>query len=347
MTVAALLSSCAVNEQNVTTNSTLSGTLVGGGSSAQQAAQEAWVSGFQSMHPDATIEYDPAGSGAGRETFLAGGSSFAGSDRAFTTEEIAAGPFTSCAEGSTIIELPTYISPIAIIFNLEGIDNLNLDAETIAKIFTGEITNWNDERIASQNTGIDLPDLQVSAVHRADDSGVTENFTDYLSAAAPGVWSWQPDGEWPFSGGEAAPQTSGVVASVTNGVGTIGYADASRAGDLGTVSVKVGTEYVPYSAQAAAAIVDASPVSDNRAEGDLAIDIDRAPTSGGVYPVVLISYLIGCMEYREAAAAELARAYFEYVISEDAQQAAAAYAGSAPISEDLFERASAATALIR
>ena len=121
------------------------------------------------------------------------------------------------------------------------------------------ITKWNDQAIVALNPDATLPDLAITPVHRSDDSGTTENFTDYLGAAAPDVWTYEADGVWPFEGGEAAQGTSGVVDAVTNGTGTIGYADASRAGDLGTVAVQVGDEFVAYSPEAAAAIVDASP----------------------------------------------------------------------------------------
>jgi phosphate transport system substrate-binding protein len=85
--IALTLSGCAVNEQNLPeTDSDLAGTLIGAGSSAQQSAQEAWVAGFQSANPDVTVEYDPIGSGGGRDTFAAGGSQFAGTDRAFNDE---------------------------------------------------------------------------------------------------------------------------------------------------------------------------------------------------------------------------------------------------------------------
>ena len=345
---AMLLSSCAVNERNLgASDSTLSGTIVGAGSSAQQAAQEVWVAGFQGENPNVTVEYDPAGSGAGRDTFLAGGSAFAGTDRAFNDEEVATGKFGSCVPGTGIIELPTFISPIAVIFNLDGIESLNLDAETIAKIFKGEITSWDHEAIAAQNEGVDLPSTPITAVHRADDSGTTENFTEYLHGAAPEVWGAEPDGVWPYEGGEAAPQTSGVVDAVRNGTGTIGYADASRAGELGVVSVKVGDEYVPYSSEAAAAIVDASPFVEGRSAGDLAIELDRSSTAAGAYPIVLISYLVGCQEYRDAEQAELVKAYFNYVISDEGQAAAEEAAGSAPISPTLYERAAAAVESIR
>ena len=346
VTAAIALSSCAANEAGASVQSdeasSLSGNLVGAGASSQDAAQQAWIAAFQTANPDVTIDYDPSGSGAGRETFLEGASDFAGSDRAFKDEELAAGGFAACAPDSDLVELPVYISPIAVIFNVEGVDSLDLDATTVAKIFAGTITKWNDPAIAGQNPDATLPDQAITPVHRSDDSGTTENFTDYLAAAAPEAWTFEPDGVWPFEGGEAAQGTSGVVDAVTNGTGTIGYADASRAGDLGTVSIKVGDEYVAYSPEAAAAVVDASPLAEGRAAGDLAIEVDHATEEAGVYPIVLVSYLIGCQEYAESDNVELVKAYFSYVASPEGQDAAAEAAGSAPISDSLREQITAA-----
>ena len=345
-TVAVLaLSYCASNESAASseaTSSSISGTLVGAGASSQDAAQQAWIAGFQTANPDVTIDYDPSGSGAGREGFLEGASAFAGSDRAFTDEEIAAGGFAACAPDSDLVELPLYISPIAVIFNLEGIDTLNLDAATIAGIFAGTITTWNDPAIAEQNAGVDLPATAITPVHRSDDSGTTENFTDYLGAVAPDVWTWDADGVWPIESGEAAQGTSGLVDAVGNGTGTIGYADASRAGDLGTVAVKVGGDYVDYSPEAAAAVVDASPLAEGRADTDLAIEIDRTTDQAGVYPIVLVSYLIGCAEYAEPDSVEFVTSYFSYIASDEGQQVGADAAGSAPISASMRERIMAA-----
>ena len=339
--IAALtLTSCAANESAPQTegggDSSLSGELVGAGASSQGSAQEAWVAGFQTMHADVTVNYDPTGSGAGRETFQQGASAFAGSDRAFETDEIEAGPFDACAADSGLVEFPAYISPIALIFNVEGVDSLKLDAPTVAQIFSGKITKWNDPAIAAQNEGVELPDLGISAVHRSDESGTTGNFTEYLAAAAPDDWTAGSIESWPTEfGGEGAQGTSGVVEAVTNGVGTIGYADASRAGELGTVEIKVGEDYVAYSPEAAAAIADASTFESGRTEHDLALQLDRTTTEEGVYPIVLVSYLIGCEQYADAANAELVKEYFGYIVSEEGQNVAAEAAGSAPISEDL------------
>ncbi|RWR20571.1 phosphate ABC transporter substrate-binding protein PstS [Microbacterium enclense] len=353
--VAALaLAGCAANEGGNTGggtdggSSSLSGEVASGGASSQEVAVQAWTAGFQTANPDVTITYEPSGSGAGRESFQAGAFPFIGSDRAFNDEEIAAGGFGACADGSGIIELPTYISPIAVIFKLDGVDSINLDAATVAGMFAGTITTWNDPAIAATNPGVTLPDTAVTPVHRQDDSGTTENFTDYLYQAAPSVWTSEPDGEWPLTSGEAANGTSGVVSAVAGANGTIGYADASRAAQegLSTAAIKVGEEFVPYSPEAAAAIVDASPFVEGRSEGDLAIELERTSTDAGVYPIVLVSYMIACEEYADASAAPIVKSFLEYVASEEGQQAAADAAGNAPISDTLRERVNAAIDLI-
>jgi phosphate transport system substrate-binding protein len=353
--VAALaLAGCAANEGGTTDSGSssapeeqLSGNLVGGGASSQEVAVQTWTAGLQTANADLTIDYDPAGSGTGRESFQAGAFQFAGSDRAFTTEEIEEGPFDGCAEGSDIVELPTYISPIAVVFNLDGVDSLNLDAATLAGIFAGTITTWNDPAIVALNDGVELPSTAITPVHRSDDSGTTENFTDYLYASAPDVWTSEPDGVWPLSGGEAAQGTSGVISAVEGGQGTIGYADASRAGELGTVAIQVGEEFVPYSPEAAAAVVDASPEEEGRADTDIAIALDRTTTEAGAYPIVLVSYMIGCADYEDDATAELVKGFFSYVASAEGQDAAAEAAGSAPISDTLREQVEAAIEAIQ
>jgi phosphate transport system substrate-binding protein len=337
------LSSCAANEggSGDESPSSLSGTLVGAGSSAQGSAQEAWIAAFQTANPDVDITYDPTGSGAGRETFIAGGSDWAGSDSALSDDELA-GTFDGCAEGATAYDLPTYISPIAVIFNIEGVDELNLDAATLAHIFKGDITSWDDPAIAALNEGVTLPSASITAVHRSDDSGTTKNFTDYLNKVAPEVWDQKPADPFPYQTGEAAQGTSGVVDAVTNGTNTIGYADASKAGDLGIAKIKVGDEFVAYSPEAAAAVVADSPLVDGRDANDIAFSLDRLTTDPSHYPLVLVSYSIVCSEYADAAQAELVKAYVGYITSAEGQQVAAESAGAAPLSEDLSAKVAAA-----
>ncbi|MCA0145932.1 phosphate ABC transporter substrate-binding protein PstS [Blastococcus sp. LR1] len=318
----------------------LSGDLVGAGASSQQAAMEAWQAGFQGEYPDIQFSYDPVGSGGGREQFIDGSTMFAGSDAALDEDELAAAQ-ERCA-GGEIFELPNYISPIAVIFNLEGVDELNLAPATIAGIFTGAITTWNDPAIAADNPDATLPASPITPVHRADDSGTTENFLEYLHAVAGDVWTAEPDGVWPLDGGEAANGTSGVVGVVESTVGAITYADASRAGDLGVVNVGVGEEFVAPSPEAASAVVENSERVEGRGDYDFAIELNRETEGSGEYPVVLVSYHLGCIEYEDQADADNVKAFMEYVISEDGQQAAADNAGNAPISASLREQAQSA-----
>ena len=264
-----LLASCAANEGGATEPtegaSDLAGTIDGAGASSQGSAQEAWIAAFQTANPDVTINYDPSGSGAGREAFIAGGVAFAGTDSALKPEEIEGG-FAGCVADTGYFQVPVYISPIAVIFNVEGVDELNLDAATLAGIFKGTITSWDDPAIAALNEDATLPAAPITAVHRSDDSGTTKNFSDYLFKVAPDVWDAEPADPFPYQTGEAAQGTSGVVDAVTNGTNTIGYADASKAGDLGTAAILVGDEYVKYSPEGAAAVVAESPPRDTAAD---------------------------------------------------------------------------------
>jgi phosphate transport system substrate-binding protein len=312
-----------------------SGTIAGAGSSAQQAAQEAWKANFEDQNSGATVSYDPIGSGGGRDQFIAGGhTDFAGSDSPFDDTELPkATQRCSGSGGGQLVQIPVYISPIALIYNLSGVDNLQLSPDVTAKIFKGEITKWNDPAIKADNPDANLPDTNITPVHRSDESGTTANFTDYLHSAAPSVWTFDPDSNWPLKRGESGAQTSGMVQAVKAGDGAIGYADASQAQDLGVAKVKVGNTFVAPSADGAAADFDQSKQDPSLSKGNtvFAYTVDRTPTDPSLYPVLLVSYLMGCTKYDSTDTTDTVKAYFNYVISSGGQQAAAQNAGSAPL----------------
>lgn len=333
--LAAMLGGCAANELG-DIPSDLEGTIDGAGSTAQGSAQEVWISWFQRNNAYVTVNYDPSGSGAGREAFLAGGTAYAGSDSPLSDEELA-GEFLSCAPGTKAIDLPLYISPLAVVFNVDGVDELALSTDALAAIFKGDITRWDDPALVELNPGVPLPDAPITAVHRADDSGTTKNFVDYLHATAPTIWTAEPDDRFPYEGGESAQGNSGVVSAVSNGVNTIGYADASKAVGLDVARLQVGDTFVLPTADAAARIAELSPRIPGRSEHDLAIQVDRTSNEPGVYPLVLISYIIVCQEYADPRDAELVKAFVTHVASEQGQLEAAEFAGSAPITSALAE----------
>jgi len=318
--------------------SDLSGLLVGAGASSQAAAMQGWQAGFQGINPDTTVEYDPIGSGGGRETFLSGGSDFAGSDAALKDDEFAQS-IDRCAGDLGAINLPHYISPIAIPYNLPSLEGetLDLSADVIAGIFANEITEWNDPAIAADNPDLELPDTTINPVHRSDESGTTENFTDYMAQAAPDVWTFGALEIWDEGpgGGEGAPQTSGVVAAVNAGEGSIGYADASQIGDLPAAAVGVAGEFVEFSPEAAGRIVDSSERTGGQSEFDFAIEVNRTPDSADTYPIALVSYHIVCLQYDSQDKVDLVKAFMTYVGSDEGQAASAESAGSAPISPEV------------
>ena len=326
--------------------SNLSGDLAGAGSSAQGSAQESWIAAFQTANEKVNITYDPAGSGAGRQQFIAGGVAFAGSDSYLSDDELKK-TFAGCAPSTLPFEVPAYISPIAVIYNVAGVKSLNLDATVLAEIFAGKITKWNDPAIVALNSGTTLPDLAISAVHRSDDSGTTKNFTDYLHKVAPAAWTKDAAGLFPFKTGEGAQGTSGVVSAVKNGKGTIGYADFSKAAGLGVANIKVGDKFVAPTAAGAAAVVADSTVVSGRDAADLAFKINRATTDATHYPLVLVSYIMGCQQYADAKLAPLVKAYVGYIVSPEGQAVSAKAAGSAPLTAGLSSKAAAIVAGVK
>lgn len=319
----------------------ISGEFQGAGASSQQTAVEAWIASYTQQNPDSKISYNPTGSGAGVTTFLTGATAWAGSDASLSADEVKQSA-SVCASGNAF-DVPVYISPIAIVFNLKGVSgkdkHVNMDGSTIAKIFDGKITKWNDPAIAEQNPKATLPDTPITVVHRSDKSGTTKNFLSYVKDVAGSDWNYEVGENWPNQIGQGGKGTDGVINTVSQADGTIGYADASKAGELGTVAVKVGEDYVPYSAEAAAKVVDASPVdADATGENRVVIALNHKIDSGNAYPVVLVSYDVACPAYKDAKTGEFVKSWLNYVVSKEGQQTAADASGSAPMSDSLRQK---------
>jgi phosphate transport system substrate-binding protein len=338
LTVGLGLTACG-NSDSSSTSSGGGGTLNGGGATSQATAQQTWRSNYQKQN-GGTINYEEVGSGTGVENFTSKAYSFAGTDAFLTSDQLSA---AKDACGADVIEVPAYVSPIAVAFNLSGVDSLNLDAKTIADIFNGTITTWDDAAIAQQNPDAKLPDTAISTIHRSDESGTTFNFTDYLSKASDGAWTDEANTVWPASikGGQGLEGTSGVVGGLTDTEGSIGYADDSaiKTTDLGVVSIKVGSDYNPPTPEGAAQVLASSPAAPGQPSTSMATDIDRTATAKGDYPLMLASYLLACPTYSDSATADMVKGYLTYVVSSDGQQAAADAAGSAPLDSSLSKKA--------
>ncbi|MFD5631404.1 MULTISPECIES: phosphate ABC transporter substrate-binding protein PstS [unclassified Streptomyces] len=310
------------------------GQLLADGSSAQKNAIDAWVKQFSSAC-GVQINYKGGGSGAGVTAFTQGTVAFAGSDSALKPEEITASK--AVCTGGQAVDLPMVGGPIAVGYNVPGVDKLVLDAETIAKIFDSKITNWNDDAIKALNPDATLPDLKIQAFHRSDESGTTDNFTKYLIAATPDNWKYEGGKAWQAKGGQSASGSSGVAAQVKQTSGAISYMELSYAKDgINAASLDTGAA-APVEAtvdNATKAIADAKVVGTG---SDLALQLNYTTKADGAYPITLVTYEIVCDKGNKAETLPATKAFLTYIASEDGQ-ALLADAGYAPIPADIISK---------
>ncbi|MCT7354373.1 phosphate ABC transporter substrate-binding protein PstS [Streptomyces sp. 15-116A] len=311
------------------------GQLQASGSSAQKNAIDAWVKQYTAACKDVQINYRPDGSGAGITAFTQGQTAFAGSDSALKPDEVAASK--KVCSGGQGIDLPMVGGPIAVGFNVPGVDTLTLDAATLAGIFDSKITNWNDEAIKKLNPDAKLPDLKIQAFHRSDESGTTDNFTKYLKAAAPDDWKYEPGKAWEAKGGQSAQGSSGVAQQVKQTSGAISYFELSYAKEgIKTIDIKTeAAEPVKASVENATAAIGAAKVVGQGK--DLALELDYTPSADGAYPIVLVTYEIVCDKGNKAETLPATKSFLNYIASEDGQSLLAD-AGYAPMPEEIITK---------
>lgn len=343
LTLTVGMTACGASNETSGGGSGSGSTLNGGGSTAQAKAEGAWRADFQKANSGTTVNYEEVGSGTGRENFISKAYDYAGSDAYLVDDEGELSKAKDRCNGEDPIEIPAYVSPIAVAFNLQGVDSLKLSAENVAKIFNGTITTWNDPAIAADNKGVQLPSTDIATIHRSDDSGTTQNFTEWLSKAGNGAWTDDPSQTWPTDakGGQGLAQTSGVVGGLTDTDGSIGYVDNSAVGDLSVAKIQVGNQWVAPSADGAAKVVALSPVESGRPAVDMAITVDRTTTEKGAYPLILISYLIACQHYDDSTTADLVKKFLTYAVSSQGQQSGATAADSSPLDPKVSAKATA------
>uniref|UniRef100_A0AAU3HXK0 Phosphate-binding protein n=1 Tax=Streptomyces sp. NBC_01393 TaxID=2903851 RepID=A0AAU3HXK0_9ACTN len=311
------------------------GQIQASGSSAQKNAIDAWVTTFKAACKDVQINYNPTGSGAGVTTFIQGQTAFAGSDSPLKPEEATAAKKT-CG-GNAAVDLPMVGGPIAIGYNLDGVDDLVLDASTIAKIFDGKISKWNDAAIQKLNPDAKLPSTKIQAFHRSDESGTTDNFTKYLKAVAPSDWNYSGGKAWQAKGGQSAQGSAGLAQQVNQTPGAISYFELSYAtGDIKAVALKTDA-----AAPAKATVENATKaISSAKVVGtgsDLALEMNYKPTADGAYPLTLVTYEILCEKGNKADTLAATKSFLTYIASEDGQKQLTA-AQYAPIPDEIITK---------
>ncbi len=268
--------------------------LTAEGSTFQQNAIALFNQVWGRLCPGKNLAYNPTGSGAGREQFVAGHVDFGGSDSPLAPAQIA--PAANRCQGNPAWHLPLVFGSIALAYHLDGVHPLVVNADVLAKIFSGAITVWNDPAITALNRGVALPDSKITPIYRSDSSGTTDDFQQYLSAAAPQSWTKGVGAEFQGGVGEGAQKSAGVVQAVRATPGAIGYAEKGFADQAGApyAQIDAGRGAVALTEDSARKVVDDATFAGTG--NDLVLDLNSIYGSKepGAYPLVGTTYEIVC-----------------------------------------------------
>jgi phosphate transport system substrate-binding protein len=283
--------------------------LTAEGSTAQQNAIGLFNKEWAQLCPGKNLAYNPTGSGAGREQFIAGHVDFAGSDSPLNPEQI--DPTAKRCNGNPAWHLPMVFGPIAVAYHLDGVNALVVNADVLAKVFSGGITTWSDPAIAALNHGAALPDTKISPIYRSDSSGTTDNFQKYLTAAAPQSWTRGTGTEFQGGVGEGAQKSAGVIQAVQSTPGAIGYVEKGFA-DQGSVpyaQIDDGSGAVALTNEAAGNAIDDATFAGTG--NDLKLDLKSlySTKEAGAYPLVLATYEIVCSKGYDAATSAAVKSF--------------------------------------
>jgi phosphate transport system substrate-binding protein len=319
-------------------------TLTASGSTAQANAMTRFISAYQKACPGQTLNYTSNGSGAGVNEFLSGKTDFGGSDSPLSGDQYATAK-QRCG-GSDAWNLPVVFGPLAITYNLANVDTLVLDAPTIAKIFTGAITRWDDPAINALNGS--MPSEPIHVIYRSDPSGTTDNFQQYLQAASGGAWNKGAGKTFLGTSGVGAPGNEGTAAAAKNTEGAITYNEWSFAQDQRLFAAEIKTSAGPDPVRIGNDTVGRT-ITGAKITGqgnDLVLNLSSfyTPTQPGIYPIVLASYEIVCSKYPDPEVGKAVKAFLQSTIG--AGQAGLTDHGYIPLPADLQSKVSAAVNVI-
>jgi len=279
-----------------------------------------FVTAYETACPGYTLNYTSSGSGAGVSEFTGGITDFGGSDSPLNAEKGEVDKARERCGGSDAWNLPTVFGPIAVTYNLPGVDALALDGPTLAKIFNGGITKWNDPAIAALNPGASLPDQDIHVLFRSDESGTTDNFQKYLDAASDGAWGKGAGKTFAGGVGEGAKGNEGTSAAIKSTPGSITYNEWSYAKNQGLsvaeIITSAGPDPVTLSVESVGKSIDSVKV---KGQGnDLVLDTSSfyLPTEPGAYPIVLATYEIVCSKYPQTDVPQALKAFLTVAITD-------------------------------
>ena len=291
--------------------------LKASGATAQENAMEQFVYAYVHACPGYTLDYNANGSGAGVTDFLNNVTDLAGSGDALDPSK---GQTDRAAQrcGSPAWDLPTVFEPIAVTYHISGVSSLNLDGPTLAKIFNGGITRWDDPAIKALNPGTNLPSMPIHVFFRSDQSGNTSNFQQYLDAASNGAWGKGAGQTFSGGVGDGAAGDDGTSAAVQSTDGSITYNEWSFAVgkqlSMAQIITSAGPDPVAITTDSVAKTIAGATF---KGQGnDLVVDTSSfyKPTQPGAYPIVEATYEIVCSKYPDSATGAAVKAFMQAAI---------------------------------
>ena len=312
--------------------------LNGAGATFPYPIYSKWFSQYSDAHPGVKINYQSLGSGAGIRQVTAGTVDFGASDSPMSDEQLA---------GSKVklVHIPTVLGAVVPIFNLNGISDLKFAPDVLADIYLGRISNWNDARIAKDNPGVKLPDQAIFIVHRADGSGTTFIFTDYLSKVSKDwlttVGKGAPSPNWPV--GIGAKGNEGVASMVRQMNGSIGYVELIYA-----LQNKIQYGYVRNAAgnwlQATTQGVSEAAASAKNIPADYRVSITNAPGKDA-YPISSFTWLLIPTQPQNAANGRVIKDFLQWMLDHGEEEASSLY--YAPLPAPVAARVKATVAQLK
>jgi phosphate transport system substrate-binding protein len=339
-----LVAGACGSSSNSTTSTTVAGgsttttvklaaaTLAGSGSTFQLAFDQEVIQEFHSVYSNITVTYGGGGSSKGLTDLQNKLVQYAGSDAPIKD-------YTPYGGAAAVLYFPTVAAPINVAYNLSGVSKpLVFSGPTLAKIYAGKITTWNDPAIAADNSGVTLPSSKITPVHRSDGSGTTHNFTLYLGKVDPTDWTYGNSTTFPTTlGGATGNGNQGVAQAVQSTDGAIGYVDyaTAKAAGLTSASVKnqAGQAIAPTLAGASAAVAAAT------INADLTYDPTDAPAPSA-YPITSPTWILTYKTQTDHNTGLALKTFLSFILTTGETQAAQA-AGYAPLAGDLLAKAQA------
>ncbi|CAM06258.1 phosphate ABC transporter substrate-binding protein (PhoT family) [Saccharopolyspora erythraea NRRL 2338] len=293
------------------------------GSSAQKSAMDVFARDYGLKCADQKLNYTKSGSGKGVAAFTAGQIDFGGSDSPLSDEKGEVAAAAQRCQGNPAWNIPMVFGPIAISYNIPGVNDLALSPDLISKIYQGQIKKWNDPAIAALNPGKQLPDLDIVPFFRSDESGTSDNFQKYLNTATNGAWTGEGKQFRPGPGvGQGRDGSDQVAQSVKATPGGITYVEWSFPKNLGLGIAKIDSGAGPVELNTANV---GKAIEGAKIEGqgnDLKVDLDSiyGNKAAGVYPVVLNTYEIVCSKGYDPETAKAVKAVLTVAANANPQE---------------------------